>query len=183
MCECPIEEVCGLTSTGWYCSIKLMRIFTKTKKNRIFWGIVFFFFAVMMLEIGLRYYEVWRGQKDIEELAQRLEDFDNAILEERANDKIGGNTPQETLDLFIKAVEEGDYDLASKYFVVGKQEKWEKHLPEIVEAGKINVFLEPIKTIKKTNIDIEDRNTFVVHDPVLVSFILYPSGNWKIEEI
>lgn len=42
------------------------------------------------------------------------------------NDKIGGNTPEETVDLFIEALKKGDYELASKYFVIDEQEKWRK---------------------------------------------------------
>ncbi len=29
----------------------------------------------------------------------------------------------------------------------------------------------------------EAKDSYSIHKPVLVSFILYPSGNWKIEEI
>jgi len=38
-------------------------------------------------------------------------------------DTYGGSTPEETLGLFIKALEAKDYELAAKYFVVENQEK------------------------------------------------------------
>src|SRR3989344_4272535 len=39
------------------------------------------------------------------------------------NDTYGGNTPEETLELFRTALEKGDIELASKYFVIEKQKK------------------------------------------------------------
>lgn len=36
-------------------------------------------------------------------------------------DTYGGKTPQETLRMYIEAVEKGDYELASKYFVIENQ--------------------------------------------------------------
>ncbi len=44
------------------------------------------------------------------------------------NDKYGGKTPEETFDMFIAALEKGDIELASKYFVIEKQESWKQSL-------------------------------------------------------
>ena len=47
------------------------------------------------------------------------------------NDKYGGKTPEETFDMFIAALEKGDVDLASKYFILEKQESWKQSLATI----------------------------------------------------
>ncbi len=47
------------------------------------------------------------------------------------NDKYGGKTPEETFDMFIAALEKGDVELASKYFVIEKQESWKQSLATI----------------------------------------------------
>jgi hypothetical protein len=47
------------------------------------------------------------------------------------NDKYGGKTPEETFDMFIAALEKGDIELASKYFVIEKQESWKQSLTAI----------------------------------------------------
>ena len=47
------------------------------------------------------------------------------------NDKYGGKTPEETFDMFIAALEKGDVELASKYFVLEKQESWKQSLTAI----------------------------------------------------
>lgn len=45
-------------------------------------------------------------------------------------DYIGGDTPEQTIDLFIEALKKGDYNLASKYFEIEQQEKWKKDFNE-----------------------------------------------------
>src|SRR3990167_5891386 len=46
------------------------------------------------------------------------------------NDKYGGKTPEETFDLFLDALRKEDVDLASRYFVIPKQEGWRESLKE-----------------------------------------------------
>jgi tRNA U34 2-thiouridine synthase MnmA/TrmU len=45
-------------------------------------------------------------------------------MEAEKNDFIGGDTPEETVDLFVEALKKEDYELAVKYFAVEEQEKW-----------------------------------------------------------
>lgn len=49
---------------------------------------------------------------------QIARNFQSAYETAMTNDTYGGKTPQETLDLFIAALKQGDVDLASKYFVL-----------------------------------------------------------------
>ena len=54
--------------------------------------------------------------------------FEKEIADKKAKivaDTYGGKTPQETLDMFISAVEKGDYELASKYFCGGEADRVE----------------------------------------------------------
>lgn len=53
------------------------------------------------------------------------------LAEAYKNDPYGGDTPEETMDLFIAALEAGDIELASRYFVVEKQ----KEMAEEFEKG------------------------------------------------
>lgn len=57
-------------------------------------------------------------------------DYVNAYVQLQLNDFTGGDTPEETVDLFIDALKKGDYELASKYFVINEQEKWKKMFDE-----------------------------------------------------
>lgn len=161
-----------------------MALFPQTKSSKIFWGVGLFFVALFLFGIGYNYYDQWRGERRVEELAQALKQWEQEIYDRKAADKIGGTTPQETLDLFISAVEKGDYELASKYFVIEKQEKWKRELTDIKDKNKMNIFLSPIKEAEESQGEYsEDKETYSIHKPILVNFIKYPSGNWKIEEI
>ena len=158
-----------------------MALFLQSKSNKIFWGIGLFFVALFIAVEGYSYYDQWRGEKRVEELAQLLTKIEKDAFDKKAADKIGGKTPQETLDLFIKAVESGDYELASKYFVVEKQKEWKENLNT---AKNIDEFLQIIKNTKQSEGEYsEDKKTYSIYKPTSIDFILYPSGNWKIEEI
>lgn len=63
------------------------------------------------------------GEKQVENLAEALKKIEEEDYKLALADTYGGKTPQETLDMFIEAVEKGDYELASKYFVIPKQEE------------------------------------------------------------
>ena len=85
--------------------------------------IVVFILAVLaafviwsMLQAGpwLKRFQDWRIANALRKQAE----------EPYRNDKYGGKTPEETFDMFIAALEEGDVELASKYFVIKKQESW-----------------------------------------------------------
>src|SRR3989344_4719866 len=163
-----------------------MTLFKNIKRNKFFLGVCIFFAVVFFLIIvidGWNYYDQWKGEKRIDELAQELRRLDKEDYERKAADKIGGKTPQETLDLFIQAVENGDYELASKYFVVEKQEEELKSLQNSPKENIKNVMglLKQAK-ISKGSYSLT-KNQFIVRKPILVNFILYPSDNWKIEEI
>lgn len=115
------------------------------------------------------------------ELARELERLEKEVFVRKAADTIGGKTPQETLDMFIQAVEKGDYELASRYFVIERQEQWKKDLST---AKNTEEFLKAVIKAKKTNGEYSfDKKSYSIHTPILVSFVVYPSGNWKIEEI
>lgn len=80
------------------------------------------------------------------------------------NDKIGGKTPEETFDMFISALKKGDVDLASKYFVIDKQESWKKILEEYHKNNLLANFV----------LELENSKDSLV-------FEKYPSNIWKID--
>jgi len=54
--------------------------------------------------------------------------FENAYYGALRNDTYGGQTPEETLQMFISALKQGDLDLAAKYFYLNTNEKSEDYL-------------------------------------------------------
>ncbi len=161
-----------------------MKIFSKNKLSVLFLIVILFVAVSFFLNFGLAMYNQYKGQKRVTELKNELERLQKQADDAKAADTVGGKTPQETLDLFIAAVEKGDYELASKYFVIEKQAEWKKDLEEVGLAGKLDTLLLPLsKVIYSDTGYFSDKKSYNIHDPVLVSFVLYPSGNWKIEEI
>lgn len=124
-------------------------------------------------------------------------------------DTYGGKTPEETYDMFIDALKKGDVELASKYFVVEKQDDWLKTLEEYEKEGilfKFALELESTKKIwKKSDKSDEEAISFVYPNIIKqdktvefegqeivvpagnyqneIMFIKYPSEVWKIEII
>lgn len=144
-------------------------------------GIIIAVFVVV--EYGYPAYKGWSGRKGVENLAKALEQAEKEDYKLALADTYGGKTPQETLGMFIKAVEDGDYELASKYFIIPKQEEWRKELIEIDGADKMNVFIGPIKNEKLTKgILSKEEDSYSIYGQHVINFWKYPSGNWKIED-
>jgi hypothetical protein len=82
-----------------------------------------------MLNSGpwLRRLQDWRAARALQSEVEKV----------YRNDKYGGKTPEETFDMFIAALEKGDVELASKYFVIEKQESWRQSLATIKSQSAI----------------------------------------------
>ena len=74
--------------------------------------------VILILGYGFLYWqernsEEYKIKKEVENLRKQV-----------AEDPYGGDTPEETLRLFIEALKQGDTELAAKYFVLEEQDKW-----------------------------------------------------------
>jgi len=94
----------------------------------------------------------------------KLRQMIERIQEPYKNDIIGGETPEETFDMFVAALKNDDMELASKYFVIKDQESWLKTFKKYEDSNLINDFVIELENINRSN----------------VSFEKYPSGIWKI---
>ena len=122
-------------------------------------------------------------------MAPRENQYDNPSaqyykdLEQRyAEDTFGGATPEETLQFFIAALEAGNIDLASKYFVVEKQEEEKEYLSTNVEK-----IIEEGKRLELGKLE-QDRALFILANEenfveAQVSFVRIPNGIWKISSL
>lgn len=161
-----------------------MKILPHSRIGKIFFAAVILIILLFIFILAMEIYGRVSGVARVEQLAKRMEQLEKEDYARKAADTLGGKTPEETLEMFISAVESGDYKLASKYFVIEKQGEWREELMDIKNNGKIDIFLGPIlETQKVVGEYSEERDTYSIHDPILVSFILYPFGNWKIERI
>ncbi len=130
---------------------------------------------------------------EIQQAAKLQEDME-AWKDIYRNDKAGGATPQETLDLFIAALEAGDVDLATSYFMpddYGSREEWREALVATNESGG---FSDAIAVLRKSKPEPEgiigDGSKFYAFSTrddkgLVISYIVMQfNGNvWKIDNL
>ncbi|HLD61329.1 MAG TPA: hypothetical protein VJA27_04345 [Patescibacteria group bacterium] len=139
---------------------------------------------VLLAPYGWQSYKSWRFQRTLNEFSEEWKRAAELDHQAAMADTYGGKTPQETLKMFIAAVEKGDYGLASKYFIREKQEGWKKELIEIAEVNKIESFLSPVRDGLKNSGEYSfDGESYAIQKPVLLDFVLYPNGTWKLVRI
>jgi len=154
------------------------------KYVKILVGTVAVIALVSVAFAGIGMFKQWQMRKGVENFAETLKRLDQEDYRRAMADTYGGKTPQETLQMYIAAVEKGDYELASKYFIGEKQEKWRKELIEIKNVDKTDAFLNPIKVaLHKEGEYSMDKKSFSIHEPIAIDFRLYPNGIWKLMEI
>ncbi|MBI2640436.1 MAG: hypothetical protein HYW91_00950 [Candidatus Sungbacteria bacterium] len=105
-----------------------------------------------------------------------------------AEDPYGGETPEETLRLFIDALKTGDTELAAKYFVLDKQEQWQEDLAKIKGKGLLDEMVRDLER-EKSKYQISDGQIgFDVANEqkeAILSIRLGrgPSDKWKILDL
>lgn len=163
------------------------------KPKKVYWKFVAGFLAVIIGVFVLvnggfwlwQKYRYWQDEKTVQKAEEGIRKWQRENYEHAMADTYGGKTPQETLQMYINAVEKGDYELASKYFIGDYQEEWKNNLIEIDKAKKINIFLNPLKEIIKNfnGYFSSDKKIYTIEKPIFVEFKIYPNGIWKIIEI
>lgn len=135
----------------------------------------------------------------IDEQAEKyMRETEIEIAEYEANeraDTYGGATPQETWGMFVQALENGDTDLASKYFIQRKQEEMKRDLRLGYEKNGLKMLLEDFDTIKEERMQPDGKHFMFLTEPVIVEGFEHAlgftyelekspiSGLWKITDL
>ncbi|MDP3963156.1 MAG: hypothetical protein Q8Q39_01530, partial [bacterium] len=120
---------------------------TTKKIVYIFLGFVAGFFVMVGLSLWARqprWYFEERAQYYMQRATQDMMLQSERVL---AEDTYGGYTPEETFAMFLDALRAGDTDLASKFFVVQKQEEWNSKLEDFTSDGSLSEIIEQWKNI------------------------------------
>ena len=131
---------------------------------------------------GARYLQ-YRNSPEYQAL-QDLKKLEKAYAE----DTYGGETPEETLRLFIDALKKGDTDLAAKYFVLDVQPERREGLAKIKEKGLLEEMVKDLEGAKRYRSQKEDRVFFMTGDTMMmeavttIDLIKLFSG-WKIRDL
>lgn len=125
----------------------------KTPRRWGFWKFVIVFILIIIGALFVAeasvWYSQWHGRREVDKMAESLRQLEGEQRAAEMADTYGGRTPQETLQMYIEAVEKGDYELASKYFTVWGQKK---ELENLKESPRENIE-EFIKTLNKLELD------------------------------
>ena len=115
---------------------------------------------------------------------RELEDLNRQYAE----DTYGGTTPEETLELFISALEAGDIELASKYFVVDIREEWQVKLMNVKNGNELGNMMVDIGSAKRGK-DLSDTSAIfsVVNSNnevvAVINVAKGPNDIWKIVDM
>jgi len=89
----------------------------------------------------------WNIQNQISYQYWQYLERQSAELEEAwRSDQYGGETPEETLQLFVEALEARDFELAAKYFVPEEQSKAPSLFAQAQQSGGMEKFIDAHKT-------------------------------------
>ena len=103
-------------------------------------------------------------------MAEALKKAEQEDYKRAMADTYGGKTPQETLQMYIDAVEKGDYELASKYFIGDNQEKelrsFDGATKEFIK-NYLNLLNEAIKNQGNYS---WDKTYFSINKPIFKAF-------------
>ena len=144
-------------------------------------GILFVALASAII-YGIGY---WKYQNSPE---YRAEQELKKLEKKYAEDPYGGETPEETLRLFIDALKKGDTDLAAKYFILDKQEEWQEDLAKIKEKNLLEDMVKDLEREKHKysisdnmiGFDIaNDQNEAILG----ISLSRAPNHKWKILDL
>lgn len=117
---------------------------------------------------------------------QAVEDLKN-LEKQYAEDTYGGDTPEETLRLFIEALRAGDTELAAKYFVLDKQEQWREDLALLKEKGLLDEMIKDVEDAKKYRSSSTDQIFFTGGnengEATVTIDLIKMYGRWKIRNI
>jgi len=149
--------------------------------NKTFWRFTKLFVVIIAIALALGYVA---GLFDTSP-ERGAEEYFADLEAQYENDIYGGDTPEETLALFIDALETGDIELASKYFVIEEQGKWLVRLGEIKEDGLLADMITDLKRDKfKNEISKEQVNFSISNDSGEVALTVLlgrtPNSLWKI---
>ncbi len=120
---------------------------------------------------------------------KHLAEFE-ALEEAYRMDTNGGETPEETLDLFVVALETGDAGLAASYFVPEKRGEMEKTVKNWIRNNRVEFIVSLLNKIVFDQKEIKDGRYLVeaVNDDkeveLSVTFFKNPnSQKWLIESL
>jgi len=135
----------------------------KNFKSRNF--IIFVIFLILGLTAS---WLVWYFSAEMRQARQYKKDAETLVgkIEEQAKeyaaDTYGGETPEGTYGMFLRALKTKDIDLASKYFVLDKQKEYKGFFTDIKNNNKWDEMIEDLFDPDNQKGEMKENNTYVI---------------------
>jgi len=155
--------------------------------NGKIWKLLWAFVALLSLVV-IVWYSIGLVSLGENEEKKAAEEYLKDYYESYEDDPYGGDTPEETIALFIDALEKGDIELASKYFIPEKEEESNRKIQDLQTQGNLANFIAYIKILGNKYSLIENDNTQYIFEAfdekdklVLQLYVgIGLNGKWKI---
>lgn len=120
----------------------------------------------------------------IQKSKRSADELERADYQAALEDTYGGTSPEDALRLYSEAIVSGNYGLASKYFIAGKQSSELQALQQ-AETAKLIAYVEFIKQRTQKVCDDEQCTLSIALDgpDYFMRFKRYPNQFWKIIEL
>lgn len=111
---------------------------------------------------------VWYLNAEIQQARQYKKDA--GILTEKIQerekeyeaDTYGGETPQQTYKMFLEALKKEDIDLASKYFILDKQQEYKQFFTDIKNNNKWDEMMRDLLKPDNQKGQMKENHTYVI---------------------
>jgi len=144
--------------------------------------------VVLLLVLSLGFIGLWfLGGNNIEIKNQGASQINTAANEEISDmfGDLGGKTPQETLSMFIIALEKNDLTLATKYFIPDNREMVSEDLSRLDNTKLLGDLVKDLKNITLGTLKNETHYYFEISDAdgqisAELQLVKNKKGLWKI---
>ena len=155
---------------------------------KFFLGLLGMIAAGFLVAYGTNYYSNLKKYNAEVKKQEAAKEETERIRKLYAEDTYGGYTPEETLALFIDALNKGNADLAAKYFVLDKQKEWTKNLQKIKELNQLELMAKDLVKPKEKKVVSDSQIVFYIYNnlkqlAVAINFARGPNGIWKILDL
>lgn len=139
------------------------------RKNIKFFKSRYFIILVVLLILGLiASWLIWYFNAEVRQARQYKKDAEVFIrkiqeqAEEYASDTYGGETPEETYEMFLQALKTKNIDLASKYFILDKQERYKRFFTDIKNNNKWDEMIKDLFNPDNQKGEMKENDTYII---------------------
>ncbi len=132
-------------------------------KKQFFIALALLFIGFFLVVFGTWYFNPQnRVARYLKEEAEHLKESLQSEEQKYRADPYGGKAPQETYQMFLEALQNENIDLASKYFILDKQETYKRFFGDIKNNNKWDEMLRDLLKPQNQQGEMKEDDSYVV---------------------